>query len=66
MLAGNCGFSLAPTRRDARAYTKALFAKVEGMAPVALDGVVWDFEAFPEYLALDVYATGERPYAPVG
>jgi N-acyl-D-aspartate/D-glutamate deacylase len=51
VLAGNCGFSLAPTPAPARAYTKALFAVVEGMAPAALDGVAWDFETFPEYLA---------------
>lgn len=51
VLAGNCGFSIAPTRADDRDYIKALFAKVEGMAPRALDGVVWDFETFPEYLA---------------
>ncbi len=51
VLAGNCGFSIAPTRADARPYIKAMFAKVEGMAPVALEGVRWDFETFPEYLA---------------
>jgi len=51
VLAGNCGFCIAPTRPDDRDYVKALFAKVEGMAPVALDGVQWDFESFPEYLA---------------
>jgi len=51
VLAGNCGFSVAPTRERDRPYVKALFARVEGMAPVALDGVVWDFETFPEYLA---------------
>ncbi len=51
VLAGNCGFSVAPTRSADRTYIKAMFAKVEGMAPVALDGVVWDFESFPEYLA---------------
>jgi N-acyl-D-aspartate/D-glutamate deacylase len=51
VLAGNCGFSIAPTRERDRPYIKALFARVEGMAPVALDGVVWDFETFPEYLA---------------
>jgi N-acyl-D-aspartate/D-glutamate deacylase len=50
VLAGNCGFSIAPTRAVDRPYIKAMFAKVEGMAPVALDGVVWDFETFPEYL----------------
>lgn len=51
VVAGNCGFSIAPTRKDARDYTQALFAKVEGMAEVTLDGVKWDFETFPEYLA---------------
>src|SRR5262245_31825545 len=51
VLAGNCGFSIAPTRRGDRRYAQALFAAVEGMAPVALDGVAWDFESFPEYLA---------------
>ena len=51
VLAGNCGFSIAPTRADARPYIKSMFAKVEGMEPVALDGVNWDFESFPDYLA---------------
>ena len=51
VLAGNCGFSIAPTRSEARRYSQAMFAKVEGMAPVALDGVKWDFASFPEYLA---------------
>jgi len=51
VLAGNCGFSIAPTKERDRDYIKAMFAKVEGMAPVALDGVRWDFETFPEYLA---------------
>ncbi len=51
VLAGNCGFSIAPTREAARPYIKAMFAKVEGMEPVALDGIQWDFESFPEYLA---------------
>ena len=50
VLAGNCGFSIAPTRAEARPYIKAMFAKVEGMAPVALDAVEWDFESFAEYL----------------
>jgi N-acyl-D-aspartate/D-glutamate deacylase len=50
VLAGNCGFSLAPTRPADRAYASALFAAVEGMSPAALGGVAWDFESFPEYL----------------
>ncbi len=51
VLAGNCGFSIAPTRAEARPYITAMFAKVEGMAPEALGAVNWDFESFPEYLA---------------
>ena len=50
IVAGNCGFSIAPTRGDDRDFTTRLFAKVEGMSPVALSGVRWDFESFPEYL----------------
>lgn len=50
ILAGNCGFSIAPTRKADRPYIQAMFAKVEGMAPVALDGVEWDFEDFPSYI----------------
>ena len=50
VLAGNCGFSIAPTRAVDRPYLQAMFAAVEGMAPVALDGVRFDFESFPEYL----------------
>jgi N-acyl-D-aspartate/D-glutamate deacylase len=51
VLAGNCGFSIAPTRAADRPYIQAMFAAVEGMAPVALDGVSWDFESFAQYLA---------------
>ena len=47
MLAGNCGFSLAPTTEADRDYITRMFAKVEGMDPVALTGVAWDFESFP-------------------
>jgi len=50
VVAGNCGFSIAPTRVEARPYIQAMFAKVEGMGEAALDGVQWDFETFPEYM----------------
>jgi N-acyl-D-aspartate/D-glutamate deacylase len=50
-LAGNCGFSIAPARREDRAYLRALFAVVEGMAPAALEGVAFEFETFGEFLA---------------
>ncbi len=51
VLAGNCGFSIAPARKEDRAYLRALFAVVEGMAPAALEGVAFEFETFAEYLA---------------
>ena len=51
VLAGNCGFSVAPNRPDQRDYLARMFAKVEGMSPVALSAVQWDFESFPEFLA---------------
>jgi len=51
VLAGNCGFSVAPVHPNDRRFFAGLFANVEGMAPVALDGIRWEFETFPEYLA---------------
>ena len=51
VLAGNCGFSVAPTRPTDRSFFAGLFAKVEGMAPAALGGIAWEFETFPEFLA---------------
>jgi N-acyl-D-aspartate/D-glutamate deacylase len=51
VLAGNCGFSIAPNRPDQRDYLARMFAKVEGMSPVALSAVNWEFESFPQFLA---------------
>ncbi|MBV1689363.1 amidohydrolase family protein [Novosphingobium sp. G106] len=51
VLAGNCGFSVAPTRKADRQAIQDIFAKVEDMDPVALSGVAWDnFETFAEFL----------------
>jgi N-acyl-D-amino-acid deacylase len=50
VLAGNCGFSIAPTKADTRPFIQALFAKVEQMHPSAMDAIRWDFESFPEFL----------------
>ena len=47
VLAGNCGFSVAPNRPDQRDYLARMFAKVEGMSPVALSAVKWEFEIVP-------------------
>jgi N-acyl-D-aspartate/D-glutamate deacylase len=51
VLAGNCGFSVAPNVVEQRAFLARMFAKVEGMSPVALSAVKWNFESFPEFLA---------------
>lgn len=49
--AGNCGFSVAPCRADDHAYLAQMFARVEGMDPLALDGMHWGFETFDEFLS---------------
>lgn len=51
VVAGNCGFSIAPTKADDRAFPTQMFARVEGMSIKALEGLPWDFETFPEFLA---------------
>ena len=52
VVAGNCGFSLAPTRPEDRELLAQTLEKVEDMDPAALNaGIPWDFETFPEYLA---------------
>ena len=52
VLAGNCGFSVAPCRADDRAFLSGIFARVENMDPIALSAITWDdFETFPEFLA---------------
>jgi N-acyl-D-amino-acid deacylase len=49
--AGNCGFSVAPTRPEDRPYLAQMFARVEGMELGALDNIDWNFETFGEFLA---------------
>ena len=51
VLAGNCGFSVAPCRESDRDFLSRLFAKVEQMHPSAMSGIRWDFESFPEFLS---------------
>ena len=52
VVAGNCGFSIAPTRPDARETIALTLQNVEDMNPDTLAvGIPWDFETFPEYLA---------------
>src|ERR1700750_770787 len=52
VVAGNCGFSIAPTRPGDRDLIARTLEKVEDMDPESLEaGIPWDFESFPEYLA---------------
>jgi len=52
VVAGNCGFSIAPIRPGDRELIANTMEKVEDMNPATLlEGVPWDFETFPEYLA---------------
>lgn len=51
VVAGNCGFSIAPTRAKDRELIANTMEKVEDMDPATLQsGIPWDFETFPEYL----------------
>ncbi|HUR76894.1 MAG TPA: amidohydrolase family protein [Acidimicrobiales bacterium] len=52
VVAGNCGFSIAPTRAADRDLVGRTMEKVEDMDPACLAaGIPWDdFESFPEYL----------------
>ena len=52
VVAGNCGYSLAPTRPADRASLCRTLDKVEDMRLATLEaGIDWDFETYPEYLA---------------
>ena len=51
VVAGNCGFAIAPTRTQHRDVIVHTLENVEDMNPATLSaGIVWDFETFPEYL----------------
>jgi N-acyl-D-aspartate/D-glutamate deacylase len=51
VVAGNCGFSIAPTHAKDRDLIAHTMEKVEDMDPATLHmGVSWEFETFPEYL----------------
>src|SRR5436190_16602792 len=52
VVAGNCGFSIAPTRPNHRELIARTLENVEDMNVATLAaGIPWDFETFPEYLA---------------
>ena len=53
VVAGNCGFTIAPCREEDRDRTLRNLTHVEGMSLDALrEGVDWDFETYPEYLSM--------------
>jgi N-acyl-D-aspartate/D-glutamate deacylase len=51
VVAGNCGFSIAPTRPEHRDVIVGTLQNVEDMDPATLTaGIAWEFETFPDYL----------------
>ena len=51
VLAGNCGFTLAPTKPADIDYMCSMLSKVEGMSLAALKaGIDWKWETFGEFL----------------
>ena len=51
VVAGNCGFSIAPCRPEHRELLARTLQHVEDMNLATLEaGIPWDFETFPEYL----------------
>src|SRR5262249_9990697 len=51
VVAGNCGFSIAPTRPEHHEVIARTLENVEDMDGAALAaGIPWEFETFPEYL----------------
>ena len=53
VVAGNCGFTIAPTRADHHDLIVGTLENVEDMDPATLRaGIAWEFETFPEYLDL--------------
>ena len=53
VIAGNCGFTLAPLRPTAEEaeYLQEMMSRVEGMPLPALQMVDWNWETFEQYLA---------------
>jgi N-acyl-D-aspartate/D-glutamate deacylase len=53
VVAGNCGFTIAPTRAEHHDVIVHTLENVEDMDAGSLtEGIVWDFRTYPEYLEL--------------
>ena len=51
VVAGNCGFSIAPTRPEHQEVIVRTLENVEDMDPATLmEGIAWEFASFPSYL----------------
>ena len=51
VVAGNCGFTVAPVRPSDDDYIIQMLARVEGMPADALrEGLAWDWESYTQYL----------------
>jgi N-acyl-D-aspartate/D-glutamate deacylase len=51
VVAGNCGFSVAPCKKEDREFLSGIFARVEDMDPIAMSGITWDeFTTFRDFL----------------
>ena len=51
VIAGNCGFTLAPLKPEDALYTQRMMARVEGMPIASLQqGPSWEWRTFGEYL----------------
>jgi N-acyl-D-aspartate/D-glutamate deacylase len=52
VVAGNCGFSVAPCKPEDREFLTGIFARVENMDPIALSAITWDdCVTFTDFLA---------------
>lgn len=65
---GNCGFTLAPSKADARHLTVRNLERAEDISAAAMAaGIEWTWETFPEYLdALDKLPKGINYAANIG
>ena len=53
VVAGNCGFTIAPTRPEHHDVIVRTLENVEDMDPATLKaGIAWEFETFPQYAEL--------------